>query len=176
MTNKELSMKNEFDDKFAYMVANGVFNKHFRWAKHEKEDLIQEGVMRLFERHRDYDITRGTYFTFANMVVWGAMKKYLRKQSKHYQVMSLDAEDIFGNCLVNIVLSESANEHDLQDIILAFDLAKVQFGLSNKEIQMAITKWLNGSIQDEIAKLLDISRFTVSRRIKAFFNAIRDVA
>lgn len=158
----------ESNQRLVYKIA-----RRFKVNAFDYDDLVQAGMMGLFNAAKKYDITKGAKFsTFATYYIIGAIKDELAKHSlfktsKYYQQMrknNLNANDeadkIVAQEYCEVTLQEDLNEIEGNYLNLnAFDFTTLEKQLLKLRLENRLS-------QMEIANELNISQSKVSRILK----------
>lgn len=158
----------ESNQRLVYKIA-----RRFKVNAFDYDDLVQAGMMGLFNAAKKYDITKGTKFsTFATYYIVGAIKDELAKSSllktsKYYQQMN-------KNNLNNKDKTDMIVAHEYYEVTLQEDLNEVQgnylnldaFNFTLLEKRLLKLRLENRLSQMEIANELNISQSKVSRILK----------
>lgn len=89
-----------------------------RYVSLENSEELSIGLLGFTEAIERYDKGRGTFFSFAQLVITGRVYNYLRKEKKHLKVVSIDALEEKG-----IRLDDYYTEPIYEQNILAEEIA-----------------------------------------------------
>lgn len=164
----------ESNQRLVYKIA-----RRFKVSSFDYDDLVQAGMMGLFNAAKNYDVTKGAKFsTYASYYIIGAIKDELSKHSllkasKYYEKLnntniksSDQADNIVASEYCQVVLKEDLN--DVEGNYLNLDA----FGFTQFEKQLLKLRLENRYSQVEIAKELSISQSKVSRMLKEMRDKI----
>lgn len=158
----------ESNQRLVYKIA-----RRFKVNAFDYDDLVQAGMMGLFNAAKKYDVTKGTKFsTYATYYIIGAIKDELAKSrllktSKYYQ--KIKNKDIESNDKTDKIVASEYYEvtlkEDLNDVEGNYlNLDAFDFTLMEKK--MLKLRLENRLSQVEIASELNISQSKVSRILK----------
>ena len=158
----------ESNQRLVYKIA-----RRFKVNSFDYDDLVQAGMMGLFNAAKKYDITKGIKFsTYATYYIIGAIKDELAKHSlirtsKYYKNLNALKENT-ADQTDNIVAKEYYQvelKEDMNDIAGNY-LNLDAFNFTAMEKELLKLRLENRYSQVEIAKELSISQSKVSRMLK----------
>ena len=168
-----------------------VVNKYYSSYKDSyEEDIVQCGLIGLWEALNKIDVARVyNEKSVTNWLVWGIRTKInefinkmfgyaqTQKREENYKLISYNKTTTEDNCeMIDILSNENGigcNAEDEDTIINNLDLQNAMEKLN--EVQKQIIYFiLKGYEQKEIADLLQISEYKVSRYKAAAFKILRD--
>lgn len=143
-----------------------VFNTHFADKRTIENDLVQEGMIGLWNACRNYNESRGVAFsTYATKCIRNAMMMYVRKEyKKANDVVSLEALQEAG--ADDTALSVRYDEKLERDLLMQ----KVLKHADKVGMREMINMKLQGKTQGEIASSLHMSPARVSEKLKEFYT------
>lgn len=154
----------DFDSNQGIVYA--VYNKHFAGFGYLQEDLIQEGLLALWKACSTFDESRGcTFCTYAFTVVANAMRMYLRKERKHLETLPLDDTRKTPGDIESVIV---------QSLTDADTLDKVMRAAKSLGYEDIVRLKIAGAKQVDIAKELGVTQATISRRLTAIFEKVKN--
>ncbi len=158
----------ESNQRLVYKIA-----RRFKVSPFDYDDLVQAGMMGLFNAAKKYDVTKGAKFsTYATYYIIGAIKDELEKRSliktsKYYKNLTSSKEktidqtdSLVAKEYYQVELKEDMN--DIEGNYLNLDA----FNFTAMEKELLKLRLENRYSQVEIAKELSISQSKVSRMLK----------
>lgn len=155
----------ESNQRLVYKIA-----RKFKVTPFEYDDLVQAGMMGLFNAAKKYDITKGVKFsTFATYFIIGSIKDELAKNnffkiSKYYRMNNNNNLDEIDKIVMKeyreVVLKEDLNE--VEGKYLNIDL----YDFDQIEKKILKLRLENRFSQAKIGEELQISQSKVSRILK----------
>ena len=158
----------ESNQRLVYKIA-----RRFKVSSFDYDDLVQAGMMGLFNAAKNYDVTKGTKFsTYATYYIIGAIKDELEKRSliktsKYYKNLTSSKEETIdqADSLVAKEYYQVELKEDMNDIAGNY-LNLDAFNFTAMEKELLKLRLENRYSQVEIAKELSISQSKVSRMLK----------
>lgn len=165
----------------------GKIAKQYINQEYEYEDLFQTGCIGLIKAANNYSQDCNTKFTsYAYIKIYGEIKVYIRdnysiklKRSERFKnkckVCSFDDESIFinGIPLKNAIKDSSKLEETALNKVIAWEIKK-HISSFPKEQQKALILKTNGKTQEEISKILNISRPRAAYLVKKSLKILRE--
>jgi RNA polymerase sigma factor (sigma-70 family) len=149
-----------------YEVAKGYVAIHGERPCIELHDLVQAGAIGLIQAVERFDQQRGTQFgTFARIRVLGAICGMVRKTThnrRQHQRTQVDME------MWRVEDAPAGNPED--------DIIDVCHGLSDKQTQVVVLRYVHGMNYAEIAKKMGMSVNAVSETLKECHKWVKDHA
>lgn len=169
MNNEELFEQNI---NLAYKIANTYKTKY----PNEYEDIKQIALIGLWEATKKYNKTY-KFSPFAWIVIHREINRYLNKQKKYMETISLDSQrDVELPILENL----KAEENKIEDMLVknnndkAFKELAELANLAPKEID-TLNEMRKGSNATQISKKFNVSKQCISERIRTIFKKIEKV-
>ena len=145
--------------KLVYHIVHRYFPSH----KHN-EDMIQEGMLGLIKAADSWDESKSKFSTYASTCILNTIKNWLKAESKHYGVRSLDYQipTDEGDLVPLLEIIEDENSLDF-DVVQKYTLFYKRLTEEENEI-------LRLRMQDftykEIGEMFGCSRTTIRKIIK----------
>ncbi len=169
--------------------------RRLNYGKVEFDDLVQAGYMGLLFACNNFDFTKSTNFmSYASTYIISEMKKenkkalpyktsdYMSKlKSKIDKCEDLSITEIakkVNTSVENVMLIKSMNQeviafNDIEECYPSPKLKFIELILTKEELEIYKLKIINKCTQKEISKILNVSQASVSRRLKALENKIK---
>lgn len=148
-----------------YKVFNSRFSD-FRWIE---EDLIQEGMIGLWNACQTYDSSRGTSFsTYAVRCISNQMGMYIRKEKKYAGVMSLDALIDPDKGLATY--EDMQIDEEDQDSALLHNILEMCKDIEHIDL---LQKRLEGYTIKELSEQYNVSSVCICERLKKVISYIK---
>ncbi len=153
-----------------------VIHKYFHFDRNDYDDMFQVGSMALCKAAQRYEVTTGTFATFAVKVIQNEICRELRFQHTPRRCpaipnLSLDYEMKVGE---NLFFGDTIEngEDQISDMlsIVAIQSALETLDPDEKEI---IDMYFHGKTQAEIGKAVGLHQAVVSRRIRRARNKLK---
>lgn len=177
MENSNYNKMIEGNMNLVYFVVNKMCSLDY--MKYEKDDMIQTGMVGLIKAVKTFDSSKDLAFsTYAATVIKNEILMYIKRIRKfHFNDISLETEilnsltDEYNSISIYLVDEKADNEFKLAVFNMAMDkcLAK----LDDKEREVITMKLRSEYSQIEIAKILGVSQFTISKRIRLGMRKLR---
>lgn len=142
-----------------------ILNKYFKRYQYLKDDLISEGFLALCRAEKYFDESKGIKkSTYLSKAIYMAMYKYLKKEQKHNNNVSLYAP-IRG--AENLDLIDQIPGPDLIDDFLTNEVVSqiIKTETTDKEKQI-LDLYSQGYTQKQIAKKMETYQTQISRTMK----------
>nr|DAH56616.1 MAG TPA: DNA directed RNA polymerase subunit [Caudoviricetes sp.] len=151
-----------------------VFNNKYQSLRHLEDDLIQEGMMALWNACNTFDESKGVAFsTYAVKCISNAMGMFMRKENMATnRCISLDdfIDPDKGSATYADVIE--AEDYDRSDKVLMLSQA---MEIIKETPQYEIVKMkLQGMSQVQIAKKLGITQCSVSEQLRGLYARVRE--
>ena len=151
-----------------------IYNRHFRNYSHLKDDLVSEGFLALCRAEKYFDETKETKKSnYLGKVIYMAMLKFIKKEQKHFNNISLDTPINSGE---NISLGDTIPyDEDLFEVCsnrqILSKLIENEKDIKTKQI---VSLYLEGYTQKEIGEIVGMNQSHVSKCMINFrTNAFR---
>ena len=137
-----------------------VINKYYPTYMYD-EDVIQEGMLGLCQAANTYDSSKTKFSTYAFHCIRNRLKYYLRCQSKHSGLLSLDFDvkcddGNGGDSFIDFIVGE----HDISTVGIDFETFYSTLNESEKELLDLSFHYSN----TEIAQLLGTTQTNISTK------------
>lgn len=151
-------------------LVEDIVKKRFPNSLYEEDELISIGVVGLIKSIDNFDSSKGIPFTsYLKKYINNELSRFLNKESKRIQFSSLDSSDEF------IPLSTIASDYEDKELyksvrnivdglpVIEREIVKLHYGF---EENVRVT-------QTEIAKMLCISKSSVSRMLRRALGKVK---
>ena len=151
-----------------------VYNRKFSGFGYLCEDLIQEGMLGLWNACQAFDESRGVAFsTYATKCITRAMVDFIRKEMRHKK-NQLSIDELIDPERSSDTFEIFAGEDTSKEIMKKLVIEEALNILDKTEAASIVRMKLEGMSQAAIAKKLKISEATVSERLAAAYKQVRD--
>lgn len=152
-----------------------VYNSKFSGFGYLCEDLIQEGMMGLWNACKSFDKSRGTAFsTYATKCITRAMVDMLRKEMRHKE-NQLSLDQFVDKEHGEATFEDFAGEDPSKEIFKSMMLEEVLKIIDRTEARDIVRMKLAGMTQAEIARKMHVSEAAVSERLAVAYAKVREV-
>ena len=145
-----------------------IYNRHFRSHAHLKDDLISEGFLSLCRAEKYFDESKVTKASaYVCKIIYFAMYKFVLKEEKHFNNLSLD--DTYDE-EENLSFIDNLAAPDLVDSYLTKEsILKVFNTKLTPQMKQVVSLYFKDHYKQQvIADMMGTTQQTVSRIIKRF--------
>ena len=153
-------------------IANEVYRIHFNGLRHIREDLVQEAIIKLWQKRAEYK--GGGYKTFATKTAKNAMYDFLRKEINHLDSdVSIFEEIADGQRYIDILEIEQ-DTCDIQERNKAMMIGMIKMYISgcDEQTQKIFDLFAKGLSHNDISKEIGLARSCITERIMKLRNDI----
>jgi RNA polymerase sigma-70 factor (ECF subfamily) len=128
------------------------------------QDVLQEAFVKIWQRSRHYDPSKGRLFTWLLTIVRNQAIDAIRKRNRQSEI-----QGPAGDVLLNNIDSEST------DLGVNHDIQKVLGQLDGQHRELIEHSYILGYTHPEIAEKFDIPLGTVKTRIRMAMSELRNI-
>jgi len=153
-------------------IATEVYRIYFRGFQYLKDDLIQEALIKLWQKRSLYNGSTA-YKTFATAIAKNAMYDFLRKELNHLnQDISIFEELETGQNYMDILETEQDGCINELNDAMVLGMTKMYLSHCDERTQKVFKLLASGATYDEISQDVGLSKSSIYELITKLKNKI----